>query len=100
LKCRLWWQCYEELLEKFSGSASLHHDYANFCEAVLNDEARAIKFRQGADILESGSFPPFSTLRWSYGTNQALAHLKALASASAAKSKMLISIPDPTIDNC
>ena len=54
-------QCYEELLDKFSGSASLHHDYANFCEAVLNDEARAIKFRQGADILESGRPLPFST---------------------------------------
>ncbi len=48
------WQCYEELLEKFSGSASLHLDYANFCEVVLNDEARAGKYRQGADILESG----------------------------------------------
>ncbi len=53
-------QCYEELLEKFSGSASLHHDFANFCESVLNDEDRAIEFRQGADILESGR--PLSSL--------------------------------------
>ena len=38
----------------------MHLDYANFCEAVLNDEARAMKYRQGADILESGRSLPFS----------------------------------------
>ena len=27
-------QCYEELLEKFPGSASLSLDYANFCDVV------------------------------------------------------------------
>ena len=48
-------QCYEELLSKFSGSASLHLDFAHFCEAVLNDEARARKYRHGAEILESGA---------------------------------------------
>ncbi len=47
-------QCYEELLSKFSGSASLHLDFAHFCEAVLNDEDRARKYRHGAEILESG----------------------------------------------
>ncbi len=48
-------QCYEELLSKFSGSASLHHDYAEFCEAVLNDAEKASKYRHGAEILESGA---------------------------------------------
>jgi hypothetical protein len=48
-------QCYEELLSKFSGSASLHLDFAHFCEAVLNDEARARKYRHGAEILETGA---------------------------------------------
>ena len=47
-------QCYEELLSKFSGSASLHLEYANFCEAVLNDQETAAKYRHGAEILESG----------------------------------------------
>ncbi len=53
-------QCYEELLSKFSGSASLHLDFAHFCEAVLNDEARARKYRHGAEILETGA--PFAPL--------------------------------------
>jgi hypothetical protein len=48
-------QCYEELLSKFSGSASLHHDYAEFCEVVLNDADTASKYRHGAEILESGA---------------------------------------------
>ena len=48
-------QSYEELLSKFSGSASLHLDFANFCEAVLNDPEKAAKYRQGAEILESGT---------------------------------------------
>ncbi len=53
-------QCYEELLSKFSGSASLHLDFAHFCEAVLNDETRARKYRHGAEILETGA--PFYLL--------------------------------------
>ncbi len=51
----LWAQCYKELLAKFSGSASLHHDYAVFCEAVLNDAETANKYRRDAAMLESGA---------------------------------------------
>ena len=48
-------QSYEELLSKFSASTSLHLDFANFCDAVLNDPDKAAKYRQGAEILETGS---------------------------------------------
>ncbi len=59
-------QCYEELLSKFSGSASLHLDFAHFCEAVLNDEVRAHKYRHGAEILESGALFFFFLRRCRY----------------------------------
>ena len=43
-----------ELVEKFSGSASLRRDYAEFCDIVLNDFEKAEMHRHGADLLESG----------------------------------------------
>jgi hypothetical protein len=100
-------QCYEELLDKFSGSASLHHDYANFCETVLNDEARAIKYRQGADILESGHLVPSALSSSLSASNQTLAYrFRQLAMAnSQIKGMRLISLgwvalspPPPTVN--
>ncbi len=43
-----------ELVDKFSGSASLRRDYAEFCDIVLNDSDKAEMHRHGADLLESG----------------------------------------------
>ena len=47
-------QRYDELLVRFPGSASLRLDYAQFCEAVLNDPVKAAQQRQGAELLETG----------------------------------------------
>ena len=47
-------QCYEELVEKFSGSASLRRDYAEFCDIIINDFDKAELHRHGAELLESG----------------------------------------------
>uniref|UniRef100_A0A7S0MNW7 Uncharacterized protein n=1 Tax=Cryptomonas curvata TaxID=233186 RepID=A0A7S0MNW7_9CRYP len=47
-------KCYVELVDKFSGSASLRRDYAEFCDIVLNDFDKAEMHRHGADLLESG----------------------------------------------
>ncbi len=44
-----------ELVDKFSGSASLRRDYAEFCDIVLNDFEKAEMHRHGADLLESGA---------------------------------------------
>ena len=48
-------QFYEELLEKFPGSTSLHCDYAHFCYVVLNDEVRAESLRERAALLETAA---------------------------------------------
>jgi hypothetical protein len=61
------WQSYKELLGKFSGSASLHLDFANFCDTVLNDSDEAAKFLHGAEILESGR-DHVSSIRYFYFT--------------------------------
>ena len=47
-------QKYQELLEKFPGSASLRLDYASFCDVVLNDDVRADSLRHAAEGLETG----------------------------------------------
>jgi hypothetical protein len=48
-------QCYEDLVVKFPGSSSLLLDYAQFCEDILNDQAKASKLRSGADTFEPGA---------------------------------------------
>ena len=39
---------------KFPGSSSLLLDYAQFCEDILNDQAKANKLRHGAVTFEAG----------------------------------------------
>jgi hypothetical protein len=55
LRSLLWIrQCYDDLVVKFPGSSSLLLDYAQFCEDILNDQARANKLRHGAVTFEAG----------------------------------------------
>ncbi len=56
-------QGFEELLDKFSGSASLRLDFANFCDVVLNDAARAESLRHSAALLEQGVPRPTNPLQ-------------------------------------
>jgi hypothetical protein len=47
-------QCYEELVQKFAGSAYLRRDYADFCDCVLNDARKAENHRKHAELLDTG----------------------------------------------
>ncbi len=53
-------QCYEELVQKFSGSAYLRRDYADFCDYVLNDARKAENHRKHAELLDTGELLVFS----------------------------------------
>ena len=56
-------QCYEDLVVKFPGSSSLLLDYAQFCEDILNDQAKASKLRRGAVAFEAGVSACFTRAR-------------------------------------